>query len=405
MPFKDTRRMESRIALFTDYDTGAFPFAELCHRHDISRQSFYFWKERRDSGDPEWFKDRSHAVTNCPHATNITIAERIVAVRRKFEHFGPKKILAVLEREAPEVAWPALSTIGDILKRAGLVEPRRRARRPVPVAGLVPEAVAPNDEWAIDFKGWYRTLDGRRCDPLTITDTLSRYLIAIDITEPTTSGVRPILERVFAEYGLPAAMRSDNGQPLGSHGCGGLSVLAVWLLKLGIEPHYIPPASPQHNGRHERMHRTLSEHTSRPAAEDRSVLQQRFDGFRAHYNNERPHEALDQQPPCSRWQASARPLPRQLQEPWYDADHQTIRIRSDGAVRWQGQAVFVSESLIGETVGLAEFDGGGHMVRFFHRELGVIDREGRFRAFAPPRARLRSAPKPALAEKVMTAEH
>lgn len=142
------------------------------------------------------------------------------------------------------VTWPALSTIGDILKRAGLVESRRRPRRPVAIADVIPGVVAPSGEWAIDVKGWYRTRDGRRCDPLTITDTLSRYLIAIDIIEPTTAGVRAVLERVFAEYGLPAAIRSDNGQPLGSHGCGGLSVLAVWWLKLGIEPHYIPPASP-----------------------------------------------------------------------------------------------------------------------------------------------------------------
>ncbi len=147
------------------------------------------------------------------------------------------------------------------------------------------------------------------------------------------------------------------------------------------------------------MHRTLKEQTSRPPADDRSALQQPFDGFRAHYNNERPHEALGQQPPCTQWKASARQLPPQLQEPWYDANHQVFRVRSDGAIRWQGETQFISESLAGETVGLAELEGGGHMVRFFHRELGMFDRERRFRAFAPPHARLRSVPKPALADK------
>jgi transposase InsO family protein len=281
MPF--TCPMEERIALLRDYETGVFTVSDLCRRYAISRETFYVWKRRRESGERRWFEDRSHAVAGCPHATAGDVADRIVAIRRRFGHFGPKKIKAWLEREAPEVSWPAASTIGDILKREGLVEPKRRRRHAIGQGEMVRPASAPNEEWAIDFKGWFRTSDGRRCDPLTITDAASRYLIELRIVEPNHAGVRDALERIFAEIGMPAAIRSDNGAPFGSTGAGGLSALSVWWLKLGIEPRYIPPASPQDNGRHERMHRTLKAQTSKPAAATASEQQARFDRFRRHY--------------------------------------------------------------------------------------------------------------------------
>jgi Integrase core domain/Helix-turn-helix domain len=256
MPFKETCPMEERIALLRDHESGVFTVSDLCRRYAISRETFYVWKRRRDSGEERWFEERSHAVGRCAHATAGGVADRIVTVRRRFGHFGPKKIKAWLEREAPEVTWPAASTIGDILKREGLVEPKRRRRRAIGQGETVTPASAPNEEWAIDFKGWFRTGDGRRCDPLTISDAASRYLIELRIVEPTCAGVRDVLERIFAEIGMPAAIRSDNGAPFGSTGAGGLSALSVWWLKLGIEPRYIPPASPQDNGRHERIARS-----------------------------------------------------------------------------------------------------------------------------------------------------
>ena len=150
---------------------------------------------------------------------------------------------------------------------------------------------------------------GRAADPLTIVDTASRYLIEVRITEPTWAGVRGALERTFEVNGLPDAIRSDNGAPFGSRGGGGLSSLAVWWLKLGIEPRYIPPGSPQHNGRHERLHRTLKDETTRPPAETACEQQRRFDAFRHYYNEDRPHEALDQTTPARHWQPSLRRLP------------------------------------------------------------------------------------------------
>jgi len=382
--------------LFGEYETGVFTVADLCQRHGISRETFYVWKRRRESGEPRWFEDRSHAVERCAHMTSERLADQIIATRRRFAHFGPKKIKAWLEREAPDVAWPAASTIGDILKREGLVEARRRRRRAIAQGEIVAPATAANEEWAIDFKGWFRTKDGTRCDPLTITDAASRYLIEVRIVEPTWAGVRGAMERVFEEIGLPGAIRSDNGPPFGSTGGGGLSALSVWWLKLGIEPRYIPPSSPQDNGRHERMHRTLKAQTSRPAATTAAEQQQRFDAFRRHYNDERPHEALGQAPPATRWQPPAHTLPARLKDPWYDADHEVRRVRPSGAIKWHGEDVFIGEALAGELVGLAEHEAGCHIARFCRRDLGVIDRHRRFLRFAPPRARLRVAPEAAV---------
>lgn len=396
MPFRESSPVEERIALFREYETGAFSVTELCARHGISRETFYVWKRRRESGETRWFEEKSHAVDSCPHATAGRLAERIIATRRQFPHFGPKKVKAWLERRSPDVAWPAASTIGDILKREGLVEARRRRRRAIAHGEVVAPAVVPNEEWGIDFKGWFHTRDGTRCDPLTITDAASRYLIEVRIVAPTSAGVRGAMERVFAAIGLPGAIRSDNGSPFGSTGAGGLSSLSVWWLKLGIEPRYIPPSSPQDNGRHERMHRTLKAQTSKPAAATAAEQQVRFDAFRRHFNEERPHEALAQVPPVRRWQPPSRPLPQRLEDPWDAADTQVRRVRPTGEIKWQGELVFVGEALAGELVGLAEHEAGGHIVRFANRDLGLIDRDRRFLRFAPPRARLRAAPEPAV---------
>lgn len=396
MPFKDSNLMEDRVALFREHETGAFSVSDLCRRYGISRETFYVWKRRRESGFERWFEEKSHAVAGCPHATAARLEKRIIATREQFPYYGPKKVKAWLERELPRETWPASSTIGDILKRAGLVTPKRRRRGAVGRGEIVAPARRPNEEWSIDFKGWFRTLDGARCDPLTITDAASRYLIEVRIVEPTWAGVRGALERVFSDVGLPDAIRSDNGTPFGSSGAGGLSALSVWWLRLGIEPRYIPPSSPQDNGRHERMHRTLKAETSQPAAVSIKEQQARFDRFRTHYNAERPHEALGQAVPASLWQPPSRALPGQLCEPWYDAAHEVRRVRASGEIKWHNDFVFIGEALAGEIVGLAELEGGSHIVRFAGRDLGVLDRHRRFLRFAPPRARLRVAPEPAV---------
>jgi transposase InsO family protein/transposase-like protein len=395
MPFRESCAVEERIAMLREWDTGAFTVSEIAARHGVSRETFYVWKRRRESSCTRWYEAASRAPQTCPHATSSDEIASIVAMRERFVHFGPKKIRARLACAHPGMIWPAASTIGAILKREGLIRPKPRRRRPVAQGEVASGADTPNGEWAIDFKGWFRTADGDRCDPLTVSDTASRYLIATRITAPTHDGVKAVLEQAFRDFGLPDAIRSDNGAPFGSTGAGGLSRLSVWFLRLGIEPRYIPPSSPQHNGRHERMHRTLKAETTQPPAQCWQQQQVRFNQFRRHYNEERPHEALGQTPPVTHWKPSRKTLPAELAEPWYDANHEVRRVRGDGAIKWRGEHVFIGEALAGEAIGIAELDNGSRIVRFLAHDLGVIDRDRRFHRFAPPRARLRCAVKPA----------
>lgn len=383
--------MEERIALMRAYDSGGFSVSELCAQFEISRETFYVWKRRREAGDTHWFEEHSRAPVLCPHALAPEVVAQIVALRRRFPSFGPKKIQARLRRETPQIVWPAASTIGQVVQRAGLVEARPRRRRARPQGEVAVVAEEPNIEWGGDFKGWFRTLDGTRCDPLTLTDTATRYLISIRITPPTHAGVQAALDRIFAEIGLPEAIRTDNGVPFGSIGAGGLSRLSVWLLKLGIEPRFTRPGKPQDNGRHERMHRTLKAQTTRPAACSLQEQQARFDAFRHHYNEERPHEALGQTEPARCWRPPQRQLPSRIEEPWYDADYEVRRVRPTGEIKWRGELVFIGEALAGEPVGLLEQEHGGHLVRFCQRDLGLLDAANRFHRFAPPRSRLRCA--------------
>jgi transposase InsO family protein len=382
--------MEERVRMLADYDSGIWRVSELCRRYGVCRDTFYEWRKRRASGEPAWFADRSHATLHCPHRTAGKSEFDIMRMRKQYRHLGPRKLLAKLRSRWPERDWPAASTIGDILKRGGAIEPRKQRRRPIDQAARpFAEVTSANDEWSVDYKGWFRTLDQQRVDPLTMSDSYSRYLIVVEITPQTIAGARPIFERAFREYGLPLAIRCDNGAPFGSVGACGLTRLSAWWLRLGIELRFIRPASPQENGRHERMHRTLKAQTSRPPAQNPGEQQARFDVFRRHYNEERPHEALGQRLPGEVYAASQRAMPDHLDDPWYDADHQLRRVRSSGEIMWKGSYVFISEALVGERVGISELETGDHVVRFCSLDIGIIDRVGVFRRFTPPRSGLR----------------
>lgn len=378
--------MEERVRMMAVYDSGALSVSAVCAAFGVSRETFYYWHRRRSQGGAEWWTDRSRAPQHCARATPEAIRLAVVAMRERYPSFGPRKVLAKLMSEAPQEAWPSASTIGDILKAAGLVRPRRR-RRVLASSSAWRAAAdeAANDEWGIDFKGWFRTLDATRCDPLTVTDRASRYLLAVQAVAPEYEAVRRVLEALFAQVGLPRAIRSDNGPPFGSAGAGGLSRLSVWWLRLGIEPRYTRPGHPQDNGRHERMHRTLKEDTSQPPARTVAEQQRRFDEFRRRFNEERPHEALGQTPPASHWQPSPRRYDGTLAPTWYDADHQVRRVRRNGEIKWRGSQVFVGQALAGELVGIAPTDRGGDIVRFCGHELGLIDPARGLLRFAPPR--------------------
>jgi hypothetical protein len=223
----------------------------------------------------------------------------------------------------------------------------------------------PNDVWAADFKGWFRTRGGKRIDPLTISDWASRYLICCQALQDTASPqVQMRFESAFREYGLPRAIRTDNGPPFASVGLGGLSRLSVWWIHLGIWPERIRPGHPEENGRHERMHRTLKAATAQPPRQTRVAQQAAFDIFRQEYNEQRPHESLGMKTPGEKYRVSQRPFPAHLPEVEYGPDFEVRRVRSNGQIKWAGEMLYMSDALVGESVGLRKIDNEVWSIHF-----------------------------------------
>lgn len=369
--------MDQRVAFIADVLRDEWTMTELAARYGISRKTAYKWADRYAADPEHGLAERSRAPHAHGRALPDAIRQAVLALRRAHPRWGPKKLRAVLTEREPRTVWPAASTMGDLLRRQGLSTPRRRPRYTVPLTQPLAAAAAPNDVWTADFKGWFRTGDGTRCDPLTVADACSRFVLCCRITRPSEVGVRPWFERTFREYGLPRALRTDNGPPFATVGAAQLSHLAVWWLKLGIQLDRIDPGHPEQNGRHERFHLTLQEETTTPPASTAAQQQRRFDRMRQEFNAERPHEALGQRPPARVYVPSPRPYPARLEDPWYDATHQVRRVKRMGQIKWGGEVVFVSEAMRGELVGLAETERGDWTVRFMHVELGRIDRTTR----------------------------
>jgi len=280
----------------------------------------------------------------------------------------------ILARDHPERRWPACSTIAEILKRHGLVRPRNRRRRTPPYTEPFAEAIDPNAVWCVDFKGWFRTADGVRCDPLTLTDACSRYLLDCRaLTKTDTEAVQTAMERTFRQQGLPWAIRTDNGAPFASRARCGLSRLSVWWLKLGIIPERIAPGHPEQNGRHERMHLTLKGETASPPAGTRIGQQRRFNRFRCEFNADRPHEALGMRTPASVYRRSSRPYPRGGPQWEYPRGMTLRRIYDGGRFRWHSEGVFLTHALTGELVGLCPLDDRYWQVWAGPLEVGVLD--------------------------------
>jgi len=369
--------MDQRMALVADWLREEWTVTELARRYGVVPKTVYKWVDRYQADPCGGLGERSRAPHAHGRATGATVRAAVLTLRQQHPTWGPKKLRAVLQRRHPEQPWPAASTIGDLVRRAGLSQPQRRTRYVVPLTQPLAAAVAPNEVWTADFKGWFRTTDQTRCDPLTVADACSRHVLCCRIVPPTECGVRPWFERTFRTYGLPRALRTDNGPPFATTGAGRLSHLAVWWLKLGIQLDRIDPGHPEQNGRHERFHLTLQQETTSPPAATPAQQQRRFDRLRWVFNHERPHEALGQQPPATVYVPSPRPYPARLEEPWYDATHQVRRVKETGQIRWHGDLIFVSEAVRGELVGVAETERGDWTVRFMHLELGRIDRQTR----------------------------
>jgi putative transposase len=396
MPWQETRVMDERMSFIVDWQRQEATIADLCRCYGISRKTGHELINRFKAEGIEGLKDRSRAPHEHPNAVSATVEAAVVAVRQAHASWGPKKIRAWLSTKHPGRRWPAQSTIAEILDRHGLTK-RRSVRRHVP-PGATPRSLclAANDVWGVDFKGWFRTGDGRRCDPLSLSDLSTRYVLRLQALERCdTEHVWPIIDAAFREFGLPKVMRSDNGPPFAATGAGGLSGLAVRLIKVGVMPERIAPGRPQQNGRHERLHLTLQQETASPPAASCRAQQRRFDAFRHLFNEERPHEALAQTPPAKHYQLSARAYSGRLREPEYASDHEVRRVRGNGEIKWRGDLVFLTEALIGEPVGLAEIEDGGWEVRYGPIDLGMIDLTGKFiRRKAGLQPRLAPQPQP-----------
>lgn len=372
---------------------GRMNFSALCRAFGISRQVGYVWLRRYRKADHDLVAMREH--TRRPLTSPMKVSEEmedfLVTARKLHPTWGPKKLRAWIAHHRAQVELPAQSTIGEVLRRRGLTLPcRRRVRATKACTQPFADVTGPNATWCVDFKGHFRTQDGRTCYPLTIIDAYSRFLIRCEgVESPDGREVQRIFDSAFCEFGLPAAIRSDNGPPFASVGAGGLTPLSVWWLRLGIRVERIAPGKPQQNGRQERFHRTLKAETTTPPRAHLRAQQRVFDLFRKEYNQERPHEALGQKPPCTIFLLSARTYPRALvrfqpDDPW----DQMLRVDKSGFIRWQNQPLFISTALAHEDIEL-RYDGDREQwhVVFGPLSIGWI-REDPSLAFHPSKGRM-----------------
>jgi putative transposase len=377
MPWKESKAMDERRRFLQEWEKGEDDVAELCRRYGITRQTGYKWAKRYEQEGDKGLEERSRAPLQCPHAISDTVANAIVELRREHSRWGPRKLRAFLQARQPKRSWPATSSIGALLSREGLAHRRRPRRRTPAYSEPLAHAQAPNQVWCADYKGWFYCGDGQRCDPLTISDAYSRYLLRCRAV-PKTDGVeaQAVLEAVFREYGLPQAIRTDNGAPFASKAPGGLSRLSMWWLRLGIRHERIEPGCPEQNGRHERMHQTLKQETASPPQANLRQQQQAFQRFEREYNEQRPHEALGYRTPTQVYVASTRVYPSRLPELEYPAGVHLRVIAHHGDLRWKNGRAFVSEVLAGECVGLLEVEADFLEVYYGPLFLGWLEASG-----------------------------
>ncbi len=374
VPWKKVSPEMEQIQFIKNWEQGSESFVELCRKFGISRKTGYKRVQRFNAWSWDGLGDLSRAPHSRPNRTDEAVTERVIAARLEHPTWGPKKLVAWLRNREPGVQWPAHSTAGDLLDQAGLVQRRKGKRRSAPWSQPLAPAEDPNDLWCIDFKGWFRTGNGERVDPLTVVDAASRYLLVCHgLERPRGPEVRRVMERAFKEHGLPQGIRSDNGPPFASTSLGGLSPLAVWWVKLGIIPERIQPGHPEQNGRLERLHRTLKAETASPPQATPWEQQRAFGNFRAGYNEERPHEALGQVPPAKRYRPSGRAYPSKVESPEYETGTTVRRVRTNGEIKWNGEKVYLSESLRGEPVGLTPVDERYWSIQFGPLHIGLLD--------------------------------
>lgn len=377
MPWMETCAVKERMRFVLAVESGLYSMTEACERFGISRKTGYKWWNRYRKCEAGALEDRSRRPRKSPHRTPREIEALLVELRKAHPRWGPEKLLAVLKRRKPELHLPGRSTVAAILKREGLIEKKKRQRNHQHPGRPVVEVKAPNDLWTADYKGEFKTLDGRYCYPLTIADQDSRYLLASEGMLSTKGRwARPVFKKLFLEHGLPHAILTDNGSPfVVPHAICGLSALSVWWMQLGIRHHRIEPGKPQQNPRHERMHRTLKAEATRPPGANLRCQQKKFDAFRKEFNEIRPHQALGQKTPAEAWRPSPRPYPKRTPKPEYPGHSEKRRVTSSGHIKFKNQLFFLSSNLRGHTVALEEIDDRIWSIYFYDVLIARLDQD------------------------------
>lgn len=374
MGWLETSSNQERKTFISEWLKKEHTFAGLCKRFAISRKTGYKLVNRYLVEGEEAFRDRSCARHNHPNRTPESIEAKLLEMKYRYSAWGPATIKAKLELECPEINWPAASTIGEIYKRYGLVKPRKKRRKVVAHSQPFLLCDAPNKVWSIDYKGQFRLGNNTLCYPLTITDNYSRFILGCEgLVSTELVRAKRVLRQVFEEYGLPEAIRTDNGTPFASRGIGGLSQLSVWWLKLGIMPERIAAGHPEQNGRHERMHRTLKAATTLPPGYYMQEQNKKFDAFRKEFNFERPHQGINFEYPNNYYRKSERAYSDNLEEISYPDNFIVRKVRSNGEIKWQGKCIYLGELLYGEPVGLEMIDDDRAVLYFSKLKLGIID--------------------------------
>jgi putative transposase len=400
MPWKATDVVKERTKFvlkweerFEASEGGRVNVSELCRMFGVSRQTGYDWLNRyRDTRSLDVLADKSKRPHTSPTKTSEETEMLLVAARKQRPTWGARKLRRVLMERYPSIEWPSPSCITAILARHGLVK-KRRKRHKSPVNAKLPFAACDeaNAVWCIDFKGKFRTRDGVWCHVMTLEDAYSRFLLRAEaLLDPTGDEVERILDGAFQEFGIPEAIRSDNGPPFASTGAGGLTQLSAWWLKLGIRLERIEPGKPQQNGRLERLHRTLEEVVGSPA-KDAHAQQRPLDYWRRDYNEVRPHEALGMRVPADAYQRSSKRYPRKLIDSRSTSMEPELVYRLDkvGRLPWCGRKILISSALSYEYVTVDRAaDSWTHFVVFFGGiRLGVFDSEHLERGLRIPRRR------------------
>jgi len=374
MPWSEKSVMEKKLSFIRDYQSGAYTKAGLSRKYNISRKTVYKYLERYETQGEQGLEEQSRAPKTSPHKTPEETVEEIIDLKIEHMSWGPKKLIARLSKDKPETRYPSPSTAQLLLKSYGLVKSRKHRHRVPPRTEPFSQSNASNDVWSIDYKGQYKMGNGSYCYPLTLQDSYSRYiLLCIALSGTLYEDTRKWLKLAFQEYGLPLAIRSDNGVPFAAPSLTGLSRLSIWLIQLGISLERIDKGHPEQNGRLERMHRTLKESLVGKPGYDLHKQQELLTAFKDEYNILRPHEAINFQCPAEYYVSSPRPYPSHIKGPEYASGLEVRKVQHAGEISYGWKSFYICQLLAGEYVGVVVKDDKVMDVYYYDQLIASVD--------------------------------